>query len=513
MPVQRPALKLSPKLLLSPAIQQVIKLLQLTRLELAQLLQTELALNPMLELEEELTETLEPEASEPPGEQGGHGEEQVASAASGEGANGEGLEEEEASPLSGEEMELAALLANDLHDVPPHYDPSLEDEETDPLANVPAPGPSMAEQLLAQLRLLPVPGQLMPLAEFLVGNLDPDGYLRTSLDELACLVGASREQMEEALSWVQKLDPPGIGARNLQECLLLQLERMEVADDQAHALATRLVREAFGELLQQNWSKLCQSWQVSPDDIRRALDLLRRLSFHPGAALGGEEAAVVEPDVRVRKVNGRWQVELVDDGLPRVHLSPRYLRLLQTHRQDREAMAFLRERLRQAKWFLRAVDQRHSTILRVAQAIVRRQEAFFEHGIAAVKPMVMREVADEVGLHESTVSRVLQGKYMDTPRGLLPFKFFFHSGLSHALAGEVSSLAVKEKIRALIVEENPAKPLADARIARLLNRQGIRIARRTVAKYREEMGIPSSEVRKRGGWLRPSPAAGKMSGE
>jgi len=507
MPQQKPTLKISPKVLMAPALQQAIKLLQLTRLELEQLLRSELETNPLLELEEELEEASELTAASESGETAEASSPSEDGGAA-EGANGEAQEE---APRSMEEVELSALFANDLHDVPPRGDVSFEEEELDPLANIPAPSPTFTEELLSQLHLLPVPSELRPLAEFLVGNLDPDGYLRTSLQELAAQLGASPEAMEQALFWVQQLEPAGVGARTLQECLLLQLARKTDEDPQTLALAKRLVAEAFPLLLQQDWDALAARLGAAPEALRAALALLRKLPLHPGAALGPEEASPVEPEVIVRKVNGRWQVELVDDNLPRVHLSPRYLRLLESHRHDRETVEFVRERMRQALWFLRAVDQRHRTVLRVAQAIVRAQEGFLEEGIRALKPMTLKELADELGLSESTVSRVVQGKYMDTPRGVLPFKFFFHSGLSHALQGEVSSVVVKEKIRELILGEDPEKPLADSRIARLLNRQGIRIARRTVAKYREEMGIPSSELRKKGGWMRAVVEAGKIA--
>lgn len=507
MPQQKPALKLAPKMLMAPALQQAIKLLQLTRLELEQLLRTELETNPLLELDDELEEApeleTESESAETPIAASGSGED----VAFDENDDGEG---DDITRPSMEEVELSALFANDLHDAPPRGDTSLEEEDLDPLANIPAQGPSFVEELLSQLRLLPVPPNLLPLAEFLVGNLDPDGYLRTSLEELAAVLGTSQKDMEEALRWVQKLDPPGVGARSVQECWLLQLARKSDEDPETVALAKRLVAEAFPLLLQQNWDALASQLAVGPEALRAALDLLRKLPLHPGSSLGGEEATPVEPEVIVRKVNGRWQVELADDNLPRVHLSRRYLGLLQSHAQDRETVEFVRARMRQALWFLRAVDQRHRTVLRVAQAIVHRQEGFFEEGVTALKPMTLRELADELGLSESTVSRVVQGKYMDTPRGVLPFKFFFHSGLSHAVQGEVSSVVVKEKIRQLILGEDPAKPLPDSRIARILNRQGIRIARRTVAKYREEMGIPSSELRKKGGWMRAVAEAGKI---
>lgn len=506
MPVnQKPSLKLSTKLLMTPALQQAIKLLQLTRLELEQVLRQELEANPILELAEEaeIEEQVETAGEEAGGEAAG-----LAGASAPEHSNGEGGEEGEIAP-SAQEVELSALFANDLHDIPPHSEPWVDEDEPDPLANLPNPEPSFFDALADQLRLLPVPRELFPLCEFLIGNLEPDGYLRTPLAELAAQVGAPREVMEQALQWVQKLDPPGIGARDLRECLLLQLARVP-APGPEERLARAIVEEAFPLLLQQEWQAVAERFGVGLEEVRRALEVLRKLPAHPGSLLGASSNTAVEPDVIVKKVGGRWVVELVDDNLPEVHLSPRYLRLLQARGVDRETQAFVRERLRQAVWFLRAVEQRHNTILRVAEAIVRRQEAFFEHGLQYLRPMVLRDVADEIGMHESTVSRVVQGKFMATPRGVLPFKFFFHSALSHALAGDVSSVAVKEKIRELILGEDPAHPLADARIARLLNRQGIRIARRTVAKYREEMGIPSSEIRKRGLWMRNVPDAAKI---
>lgn len=498
MPVnQKPTLKLSTKLLMTPALQQAIKLLQLTRLELEQLLRQELEANPVLELveEAEVDEQLQGEDLEPATPAVNSGE-----TPGPEPSSGEAGEETELGP-SLEEVELSALFANDLHDLPPQGEPPLDEDEPDPLANVPGPEPSFFDALSDQLRLLPVPVRLRPLCEFLIGNLDPDGYLRTPLAELAEQVGVPVAAMEEALHWVQQLDPAGVGARDLRECFLLQLQRLPEPGPGA-TLAQAIVQEAFPLLLQQQWEALAERFGVGLEDVREALEILRKLPPHPGAQLGDTGTTAVEPDVVVKKVEGRWVVELVDDNLPQVHLSPRYLRLLRTEGVDRQTQAFVRDRIRQAVWFLRAVEQRHSTILRVAEAIVRRQEAFLEHGLQYLRPMVLRDVADEIGIHESTVSRVVQGKYMATPRGVLPFKFFFHSALSHALAGDVSSVAVKEKIRELILNEDPEKPLADARIARQLNRQGIRIARRTVAKYREEMGIPSSEMRRRGRWMR-----------
>lgn len=491
---QKPTLKLAPKLLVTPALQQAIKLLQLSKLELEQLLRAELEVNPLLEVEDLVHEEQFVQTDEPP------------IAGSSEEGGEENFQADRSNSLSSsaslQEVDLTALFANDIHDSLPKGFGGWDEDEPDLLANVPAASPSMTEELLSQLRLLPIPHDLLLPAEFLVGNLESDGYLRTPLSELASQLGVEEAKLEEALGWVHKLEPPGIGARDARECLLLQLDRMSPKEPEVHDLARKIVAEAFTDLLKQDWTGIAERFGVAKEELRRSIELLGKLPLHPGAALGPIEASAIEADVIVRKVNGKWQVDLVDEGLPRVHLSPRYLKLLERRKEDPEAASFVREKMRQAIWFLRAVEQRHSTVLRVAQAIVRRQEEFFEQGLAGLKPMVLKDVADEIGMHESTVSRVVQAKYMDTPRGLLPFKFFFHSSLSHALAGEVSSVAVKAKIRELILGEDPAKPLADARIARQLNRQGIRIARRTVAKYREEMGIPSSELRKRGKWLK-----------
>ncbi|MCX7895748.1 MAG: RNA polymerase factor sigma-54 [Thermoanaerobaculum sp.] len=500
---QKPTLKLAPRLLMTPALQQAIKLLQLTRLELEQVVRAELEANPLLELADGL-EHESPAVEDETGALAGPEEQALAESTRGElGEDGEG-------PGSLEEVELSALFANDLHDVSSQAGWGVgEEEDTDPLLNLPNPEPSLADALLGQLALLPLPEALRPLCEFLVGNLEPDGYLRTPLRELSQQVGVEEPLMEEALAWIQQLDPPGVGARNLQECFLLQLRRRS-NPTAMEKLALAVVEQAFSLLLQQEWGKIAEQFGVTVEDVRGAMEVLRKLPPHPGLLLGSTGPTAIEPDVVVRKVGNRWQVELVDDRLPEVHLSPRYLQLLRNRSADRQTLTFVRERFKHALWFLRAVEQRHHTILRVAEAIVRRQEAFLDHGLQFLRPMVLRDVADELGIHESTVSRVVQGKYMATPRGVLPFKFFFHSSLGHALAGDVSSVVVKEKIRELILGEDPRKPLADSKIARQLNRQGIRIARRTVAKYREELGIPSSELRKRGLWMKGHHEASKI---
>jgi RNA polymerase sigma-54 factor len=486
---QRLQLRLAQKLVMTPTLQQAIKLLQVSRLELEQALTQEVQTNPLLELVEEQSAEQELVAAQTGEGKGADGE---------LGSEGVGaVEEGEPAPESYREMELEALFANYLQDSP-SVAATWEDEEEAPLANTPAPEQSLFAALTAQLGLLELDEQRRRVCEFIVGNLDSDGYLRTGEAELAEQLGVSVEEVGAALATVQALDPPGIAARSLQECFTLQLERIPTADSpQLLDLAKRIVKEGFDDLLHQRWPRLLKRFDITSDELRAVLDLIRRLDPRPGNQLGPMDTTTVVPDLEVRKVDGEWRVILNDDGLPRLRLSPRYVKLLQERSVDGQTASYLRERMRAALWFLRSVEQRQSTILKVAEALVRRQQQFFEVGVAGLRPLVLRDIADDVGIHESTVSRVVANKFIATPRGVYPLKFFFHSSISHALEGDISSVAVKERIRELIQAEDPEHPLSDARVARQLNRQGIRIARRTVAKYREELGIPSSEQRGR----------------
>ncbi len=481
---QRLQLKLTQKLVMTPTLQQAIKLLQLSRLELEQALEQELEVNPLLELTEESPAEEAAAASQAnPSDEAGSPREEQADAASSE--------------VFGE-VEIEALFSNYLHDAPA-VAATWQDEEDAPLENSPGPEPSLFDALCEQLRFLDVPQVLETACEYVIGNLDGDGYLRAPEEDLAEQLGVGIAVVERAVAVVQELDPPGIGARSLRECFLLQLRRAgsTASDSPAAPLAIRVVGEAFEDLLNQRWEKLEQRFGVGLDEVRGVIELLKTLEVHPGAQLGPSDNAAVEPDVMVTKVDGEWRVSQNDDGMPRLRLSPRYLSLLKSRSLDSDASGFVRERMRAALWFLRSVEQRKNTIIKVSEAIVRRQQEFLEKGLHQLRPLVLRDIADDIGMHESTVSRVVANKYMATPRGVFPLKFFFHSSISHAVHGDISSVVVKQRIRDLIESEEDQRPLSDARVARQLNRLGIRIARRTVAKYREEMGIPSSEQRRR----------------
>jgi RNA polymerase sigma-54 factor len=508
---QKLHLKLAQRLVMTPTLQQAIKLLQLSRLELEQALGQELQTNPVLELADEAPgedeaaldaaegepgkggdAASEDDGGEPPvaSRDGADGPEEGLAAAAAEGGG-------EAGDAYGE-VELDALFTNYLHDSPT-VGATWEDGDDAPLDNSPAPAASLYGALAAQLGLLEVDAELRPICDFVLGNLDPDGYLRLSDGEIAEQLGVRPENVAEAVAIVQRLDPAGIGARDLRECFLLQLDRRawEPELQEPAALARRIVAGALDDLLHQRWDALTHRFGVAKDRIRAMLEVIRRLDPRPGAALGPDHNTVIEPDVLAVRVGDSWRISLNDEGLPRLRLSARYMRMLQSRSLDGEASGYLRERMRAALWFLRSVEQRQNTIIRVSEAIVRRQRDFLEHGIAHLRPLVLRDIADDIGMHESTVSRVVANKFISTPRGVFPLKFFFHSSISHAVDGDISSVVVKERIKELISGEEAKKPLSDARVARQLNRLGIRIARRTVAKYREELGIPSSEHRRR----------------
>lgn len=509
---QRLNLRLQQRLVMTPTLQQAIKLLQLSRLELEQAMSQEVEVNPLLELTDEAQRDGDDQAED--GEapvsdtEGGESLSAAEGAESGEerqpevlGSPGDAASDD--GPATGEpaafsEVELDSLFANYLHDAQSVASTWDTDEDGGPLANTPGSEAGLFENLCRQLGLRNVDGEATGIAEFVIGNLDLDGYLRVPIADLATQLGVAVHKIEAALAMVQSFDPAGLGARDLRECFLLQIERQitDGADDD-WILARRIVAQAFDALLHQNWNRVEAACAVNREELLRVVDILRHLNPHPGALIGPIDNPAVEPDLVVRKEGGVWRVTLNEEGLPRLRVSSRYVAMLQNRNTDTEARGYLRERMRSALWFLRSVEQRHSTITRVGQAIVRRQDEFLEHGVERLKPLVLRDIADDIGMHESTVSRVVANKYIHTPRGVFPLKYFFHSAISHAVDGDISSVVVRERIKALITLEDIGKPLSDARIARQLNRVGIRIARRTVAKYREELHIPSSEQRRK----------------
>jgi RNA polymerase sigma-54 factor len=304
------------------------------------------------------------------------------------------------------------------------------------------------------------------------------------------------EEVQDALALVRSFDPPGIACRDLQESLLLQMDIQGVPEDD---LARRMIREAWDLFLRRQFPAVAKKLEVELAELEEALELIRTLETHPGRKFSTDRPHYIEPDVFVRKVGDEYVIQLNDDGLPRLRVSRAYRRMLQTMRTEgrqSEAQQFIKDKIRSAVWLIKSLDQRQRTIYKVAASIIRQQREFLDTGIQHLRPMVLRDVAEDIGMHESTVSRVVSNKYIHTHRGLFPMKFFFHSGIDREYGDNISSLTVKRKIEQLIQAEDPKRPLSDSELMRILNREGIQIARRTVAKYRDELNIPSSTDRK-----------------
>ena len=356
-------------------------------------------------------------------------------------------------------------------------------------------GETLREHLIWQLELDDFTPREAVIGEALIDAINDDGYLTASfddiLDSLEDEAGFTTEEIEAALAKVQKFDPVGVGARSLSECLLLQLEQLDPKTPHL-ALARELARDHLDLIADQQYTELRRIHQATEDELEGGLALVRGCHPKPGLSVDSGKTEYVIPDVFVRKIDGKWQVEISSSGVPRLSVNQKYAELLRGN-SDHQA---LRSQLQEARWLVRSLELRNETLLKVASSIVSRQKDFLEQGEEAMKPLVLRDVAEAIGMHESTVSRVTTSKYMHTPRGVFEFKYFFSSHLASVDGDDQSSTAVRAKIRKLIGAENPAKPLSDSKIAKMLAGEGIKVARRTVAKYREGMKIASSSERR-----------------
>jgi RNA polymerase sigma-54 factor len=534
---QKLSLKLSQRLVMTPSLQQAIKLLQMNRLELEGVVTKELEDNPILETSEEGEREADAEAAET--------------------AEPEATEE-----TSMDDIDLEAYF-DDMLDGSDYPAPSgsYEHREAVPLENTLSREPDLYDQLLWQLRMMVLPERTREIAELIVGNLDGDGFLVATIEELR-LLGATPEEVdayrsalgghepvpstpatpsapaspssvavplpagphgpgssaegnddlpaeapaaqtpttktprdvpgyslaevEEALEVVRALDPPGVGFPDIRGSLLKQLEVAGERD----TLAYRLIADDWQRVLKRQFAAIARDLDVPLETLEAPVERIKQLEIRPGRRFGGEGAQYVEPDVMVVKVGAEYVIQLNDDGLPRLRVSHAYRRMLREMRRERrsvDAQQFIKEKMRSAMWLIKSLDQRQRTIYKVAESIVRQQREFLDRGIDRLRPMVLRDVADDIGMHESTVSRVVSNKYIHTPRGLFPMKFFFHSGIDRDYGEDISSLSVKRKIKTMIDNEDAKKPLSDSALMKRLNQEGINIARRTVAKYREQV--------------------------
>jgi RNA polymerase sigma-54 factor len=467
-------LKLTQHLALTPQLQQSIRLLQLSTLELEHELESFLSANPLLERDEEY--------SLPEAHLRESGVEQTAEQSQ--------TDERADSSLAGDDSWLGE---DGGYAGSSGSSGSFDDDDDSDYQDVQAATVSLREHLLAQLGLMTLSSRDSVLVRCLIEALDDDGYLTQSLDELADSMPPELEiepeELQIALNHLQHLDPTGVGARSPVECLALQLEALPV--DPTRTLALEIVRQHLELLAHHDFPRLKKHTGCDDDELRAAHLLICSLNPRPGAQYASSDTRYVTPDVVVRKVRGQWAVNVNSDAFPRIRINSLYAQIL-----SRQRGSGLASQLQEARWLIRNVQQRFDTILRVAQAIVERQRQFLDHGEVAMRPLVLREIADTLGLHESTISRVTTQKYMATPRGIYELKYFFGSHVSTDAGGACSATAIRALIKQMISAEEPTKPLSDSQISEVLGQQGIVVARRTIAKYREALNIPPVNLRK-----------------
>lgn len=476
-------LKLSQHLTLTPQLQQSIKLLQLSTLELNQEIERFLLENPMLEREDGDGSDFAPAAlGTPPASTATD-----TPAESGEKAAESETRTESESTDFDEGMDWSGTGSG--------ASSKGDDDEDSDFQEFQAAGTSLRDYLDQQVALSPLSDRDRLLVRFIIEALDDDGYLHQALEDLLELLppelDIDLDDLAIALRHVQQLEPAGIGARTPQECLGLQVRAMPSSP--CRDLALVIVEKHLELLAERNFAKLKRLTDCDDDALRAAHALICRLDPHPGSQHSSEETRYVLPDVVVRKTRNRWTVSLNAEAMPRLRINQLYASLLQ---QNRGQGGGLTGQLQEARWLIKNVQQRFDTILRVSQAIVDQQRQFFDHGEVAMRPLTLREIADQLELHESTVSRVTTQKYMATPRGVFELKYFFGSHVATDTGGAASSTAIRALIRQLIDAEDRKKPLSDAKIADLLGQQGIVVARRTIAKYRESLNIPPVSLRK-----------------
>ena len=442
---------LTHKLVMTPQLQQAIKLLQLSRVELAETIRQELAENPALE------EAAEPKAAD-------------------------GIDD-----LSG------------LHEYLNPYERSKATSQTEArefagFETYTAARETLTEHLLQQLSLTAPTAGEEKIGCLIAGSLNKDGYLAVSVDEISEMSDCEPEEVERVLALMQTFDPPGVCARDLRECLLLQIERSGAENP----LAGEIISNHLEHLGKKDFKSIAKALQVKPEEVISAVGTITALEPRPGRQFGDEPPQYIVPDIFVFKIKDEFAIRLNNSGLPLLRISSFFKEALKNGKKiTNEANDYLRDKLRSAQWLIRSIHERQRTIFRVMESILKLQLGFFEKGVSHLKPMVLRDVAEDIDMAESTVSRVTTNKYARTPQGIFELKYFFTSGVGSRHGGPVSSTAVQEKIKRIVAAESPRKPLSDDRIAKILQAEGIDIARRTVAKYREKLGILPSNRRKR----------------
>jgi len=461
MPGFEQSAQMAQQQMLSPQMRQSLEILQATALDLQQMVRQELDVNPVIEEEPPEEET--PEAEEPEDEAG------------------------EPAELRQLEEDWNAFSAEGS----PGRDPEAEARRQHFLEGV-APEETLAQHLERQFSGLALDAVQRRIASLLVGNLNEDGYLAASLEEVADETGTETAEVAEVLPLLQAMDPPGVGARDLSECLDLQLARLGLEQ----STAARIVKDHLEMLGRKKFAEMASALGVSQEQVREAGTVIARLNPKPGRAFAGEPAQVLAPDVVIERVGDEFVVSLVKDSVPRLRINRSYRDLLGESGGNAEVRTYLRDKIRGGKFLIRSIQQRQHTVLAIAREIAARQRPFLAEGVSALLPMTMGQVAQVVGVHETTVSRAIAGKTVATPQGLFEMRFFFTSGYRTADGTEMSNTSVKDAIAALVRAEDARKPLSDQQIVALLQGEGVAVARRTVAKYREALGLLPSHLRK-----------------
>jgi RNA polymerase sigma-54 factor len=486
-------LKLGQSLTMTPQLQQAIRLLQLSTLELQTEVQTILESNPMLEQDEGEQERAD-------------GTDQAASEASDKTDDHSATADADTAPAAENTDTIPEDLPTDSSwdDV---YDSGLtslsapgHDDRRDILETMSSGSEGLHEHLHWQLDMASMSDTDRLIGSALIDSIDDDGYLTQDSSEIHAQLAArlpeiEQEEVDAVLHLIQQFDPAGVGARNLGENLELQLSR-HTPDTPWLKEARQLVRDHLNLLASRDFNTLGRRMRLTRDDLQHVVTLIQSLNPRPGSLFSTMEPEYIVPDVFVFRNRGKWCVELNTDAVPKLRINSLYASLVKRATNTRDNN-YLRDNLQEARWFLKSLQSRHETLLKVAGSIIKRQQAFFDYGEEAMKPMVLRSIAEEVEMHESTISRVTTRKYMHTPRGIYEFKYFFSSHVSTESGGECSATAIRAIIKKLVAAENPVKPLSDSKMATILAEQGIKVARRTIAKYREAMSIAPSNERKR----------------
>jgi RNA polymerase sigma-54 factor len=463
-------------------LQQAIKLLQLSRLELVGEINQALETNPVLEEEEREEEGQELEV--------------LSVSQNGEAPAAEAENPEEIrSAVEGWDWDR---FLQDRLMLPPMGE--FEEKEALPFENLNAQKTTLKSHLIWQLRMADLPNGAA-IGELIIGNLDRDGYLQASVEEIAEEARVEPARVEEVLRVIQGFDPPGVAARDLKECLTLQLQAQGVQDP----LVFAIIQDHLLNLANKNYSAIARELKASLEKVIKVAQVIYQLEPKPGRGFDTEEPEYIHPDIHVEKVGNDYVIRLNEDGLPKLRVNSYYLEALRGPEKLPDTVkSYIQKHLDNALWFIRSIHQRQKTLYRVTESIVRFQREFLDQGLSHLRPLTLRQVAEDVEMHESTISRVTTNKYVHTPQGVFDLKFFFNSGINLSLGDQIASESVKEKIRQIVHSEDAERPLSDQEIADILRRQDVLIARRTVAKYRGMLGVLSSSKRKKPSFRRKS---------